>query len=211
MPFLKIKMFSCLSISQYFHLCNCLLEIGTLEKKAWESSPLLCIWCYFSFSGFLRIGRTLFQRDSWFWSPIIGTSLSTLSQELTEILPNIQHLAGLTQQVCVRPEGRPRLKPQVALCPRCSTELTQLWPCWWEGKLALAAAWWGCLCRETKPQQAGSHPHGDFHKACHVARSQLDTHYMVWFLVYGNAFQLGQLCLLLSPHCVEGHGGVAHV
>lgn len=192
-------MFSCLNISQYFHLCNCLLEIGTLEKQAWESSPLLCIWCYFSFSGFLRTGGTFFQRDCWFWSPIIGTPLSIPSQELTEILPSLQHSSGLCE-----PWRQSQAEALRSSVPQVQRELTQLWPCWCEGELALAAA---CLCRKAKPQQAGTHPQGDFHMGCHVARSQLDTRGVVWFLVYGNVSKFGQLCLLLSPNSVEGHGG----
>lgn len=47
LPFLKIKMFSCLTISQYFHLCNCLLEIRTLEKQAKNKHEKPVFYCTF--------------------------------------------------------------------------------------------------------------------------------------------------------------------
>lgn len=130
LPFLKIKTFSCLTISQYFHLCNYLLEMRTLKKQVWESSPLLYIWCYFSFSGFLRISKALFWRDSWSLS---ATVLSSLPEVLTpqgrahrkhaEFSPSGRsyHLACVCQ-----PWTHSQAKPHRISMPRCSAVLAQL-------------------------------------------------------------------------------------
>lgn len=175
LPFLKLKMFSCLNISQYFHLHDYLLEIRTLEKQVWERSPLLYVWCYSNFSGLLRMGRTLFRRDSWSFSPTIGSSCSEI--------PNPQPSAhrkrakfsafGRSHLGCLcQPRSRSQAEaqrspvPQV-LCRANTAVAVQVRGCPGQQHLQLRRT--GCV--KPKPQQAGSLQRGDIR----MGRSQLDT------------------------------------